>query len=453
VDTPNEPVHVLRDDNRAIRIAIRSDRRLFHDTLAACLAVRPDFCVVGHVTAGQDLLDLCRLRQPDIVLFDAGADIATSARLLTELRDRHRPVCLILTYEHLTRAGITLAAQLGIDALVPHSQGLDTLQALLQRHAEEVRSRSPAPEAAIGEHGLTDQERQIIAALSAGHTADRVAELLEISRFTVENIKRRIYQKMRVSNQSHAIARAAALGLIDRKTMPRPRLIEAGTALRVVVYGPDTPIRRRLVRTLLDCHIPLMINPDTDFTSPQAWNGRPLGPVVTVLADPEPEQWDAITEIDVPVLLVGSRPLSRGEAMIALSRGVVGMIDAACLEQNLLPALTLTAAGHLTVSSTLADSLVAGVRARAGDNDRVLPELTSRERDILKSIASGDTVRQTARRLGIAQKTVENIQARLFRKLGVHNRSGAAASAHSLGLLGDDDDGPEPTPYLFGAGT
>ncbi|GAA0916064.1 two-component system response regulator DevR [Virgisporangium aurantiacum] len=236
METPGSTGDPPSPEKRTVRIAIRSDRRLFHDTLAACLAARPDFCVVGHVTAAQDLLDLCRLRRPEIVLFDAGADIATSTRLLTELRSRHTPVCLILTYEHLTRAGITLAARLGVDALVPHSHGLDALQALLQRHAEALRS-NPAPAV---DTGLTDQERQIIAALSAGHTADRVAELLEISRCTVENIKRRIYQKMRVSNQSHAIARAAALGLVDRKTIPRPRLVESGTSLRVVVYGPET---------------------------------------------------------------------------------------------------------------------------------------------------------------------------------------------------------------------
>ncbi|GAA1034996.1 hypothetical protein GCM10009557_41340 [Virgisporangium ochraceum] len=425
-------------DTGSVRIAIRSDRRMFHDTLAACLAARPDFCVVGHVTAGQDLLDLCRLRRPDIVLFDAGADIATCARLLTELRRRHGPVCLILTYEHLTRAGITLAARLGIHAPVPHSHGLDALRALLRRHAEALRAHPPPPD----EHGLTEQERQIIAALSAGHTVDRVADLLQVTRCTVENIKRRIYQKMRVSNQSHAIARAAALGLVDRRALPRPRLFEgavgASAALLVVFIGPDTPTRRRVVMALLDCHVPMMLNPGVDG-APFAWNGHPLDPVVAVLTDPEPEQWDAIAEIDVPMLLVGSRPLSRAEALAALGRGVVGLTDADRVEQNLLPALTLTATGHLTVSSTLADGVVAGVRDRADVADRALPELTTREHDILRSIASGDTVRQTARTLGIAQKTVENIQARLFRKLGVHNRSGAVASAHSLGLLGDDE--------------
>jgi two-component system, NarL family, nitrate/nitrite response regulator NarL len=63
------------------------------------------------------------------------------------------------------------------------------------------------------------------------------------------------------------------------------------------------------------------------------------------------------------------------------------------------------------------------------------PQLTARERDILGSIASGHTVRQTARSLGIATKTVENTQARLFRKLGTHNRPETLIAAYRLGLI------------------
>ena len=66
----------------------------------------------------------------------------------------------------------------------------------------------------------------------------------------------------------------------------------------------------------------------------------------------------------------------------------------------------------------------------AGD----LPELTARESDILRLGARGCSIRQTARLLGIAPKTVENIQTRLFRKLGVRNRAGAVAVANALGL-------------------
>jgi two-component system nitrate/nitrite response regulator NarL len=62
-------------------------------------------------------------------------------------------------------------------------------------------------------------------------------------------------------------------------------------------------------------------------------------------------------------------------------------------------------------------------------------ELTARECDIMHSNAEGHTVRQTARTLGIAAKTVENTQARLFRKLGARNRAAALTTAHAIGLL------------------
>jgi len=50
-------------------------------------------------------------------------------------------------------------------------------------------------------------------------------------------------------------------------------------------------------------------------------------------------------------------------------------------------------------------------------------------------MTQGRSIRQTARALGIAPKAVENVQTRLFRKLGVRNRSGALAMADAFGLL------------------
>jgi DNA-binding NarL/FixJ family response regulator len=80
----------------------------------------------------------------------------------------------------------------------------------------------------------------------------------------------------------------------------------------------------------------------------------------------------------------------------------------------------------------------------AADRDRP-PDLTAREFDILRSIALGHTVRQTARLLAIAEKTVENLQGRLFLKLGTHNRAGAIRAAYALGLL-DLEAGVPPSP-------
>jgi two-component system, NarL family, nitrate/nitrite response regulator NarL len=62
-------------------------------------------------------------------------------------------------------------------------------------------------------------------------------------------------------------------------------------------------------------------------------------------------------------------------------------------------------------------------------------KLTPREIDILNSIQRGESVKQTARALGISIKTVENLQSRLFRKVGARNRAQAISRAHELNLL------------------
>ena len=63
--------------------------------------------------------------------------------------------------------------------------------------------------------------------------------------------------------------------------------------------------------------------------------------------------------------------------------------------------------------------------------------LTGRERDILASIACGDTVRQTAQGLGIAIKTVQSEQRQLFSRLGATNRAEALVLASGLGLVAE----------------
>jgi DNA-binding NarL/FixJ family response regulator len=67
-------------------------------------------------------------------------------------------------------------------------------------------------------------------------------------------------------------------------------------------------------------------------------------------------------------------------------------------------------------------------------------ELTARQRSVLELIVRGESVKQTARTLGIAVKTVENTQSRLYRRLGVRNRSQAVAVAMQSGLVASSDD-------------
>jgi DNA-binding NarL/FixJ family response regulator len=308
----------------SVRIAVLGRGRLVREAFVEFLAGRPGFAVVGHTADLADLTVLCRLRRPNAILVDLTGPAGRPARggragpnretrnALRMLRERFPSLAVVALVDdeaavvgiqtsgygvsdlgsepstQRAREGRLLPVTAGgvISAALPGSAGLVDLSGVL-------RQQVAAAHAVPGRDGLTDRELEVIRLINRGHGVPEIASRLELSPRTVENYKRRIYRKLGVRSQSHAAARAFALGISD---------------------GPQDPV----------------------------------------------------------------------------------------------PECTCT---HL------------------------LPEISPREHDILQSIARGNSVRETARDLGITSKTVENTQTRLFRKLGVRNRVNALTAARRLGLL------------------
>jgi DNA-binding NarL/FixJ family response regulator len=414
-----------------IRVALRSPRRLFRDALAGCLEARPEYTVVGSVADLDDLPMLCELQHPDVVLVDVGAGIGTDSSVVDRLKDCVDRARLVVVYERLSSAELGALWQLGVDTLLPCSHGLDALLVVLQRYVTTYRNH-PVRAAGVDD-GLTEQEGKIITLLSAGHTANRIAQLLEISTSAVANAKRRIYRKLEVASQCQVVARATALGIITRPTVRTPSNGREVGSVTAVLRGADGPTREQVAAALLAGGI--SVATDMDAGRPSSAEGEGSDSVFVVLVDPAPSDWPNGWDAGLPVALVRSTPPPRAEVLGALLRGALTVVTADRVATDLVPALTLATHGYLAIEESAAGALLDAVRAPAGASAPGLPELTSRECDILRSIANGHTVRLTARALGIAEKTVENTQARLFRKLGARNRPGALAAAHALGLL------------------
>jgi len=417
---------------RINRVAILAEHRLFRDAIACCLTRDSDFAVVGHAASAGDLFGLCELRHPDVVLVSVSADIAGALTVLAGLRERFRGVRVVVVYEDLSPAELAEIWRAGVDHLVPASHGLDALRLVLRRCAPGPDVDPDAP-TSTGE--LTDEERKILALVSGGHTVGRIAELLDTTTHVVENHKRRIYGKLDVVSQSQAVARASALGIIGR---PPPRVARHGDRVAkplAILRGPGTRIRERAVVALLSAGMPFCIENGSAPTARQRWDWLHRGPVLLVLLDPRPADWLGPELARLPVVLVRHGPPHQPEGLDPLSQGIVAVVSADRVVDDLVPALNLAASGFPPPGGAEAESLLESLLARRPYANPGLPELTTRESEILRSIARGHTVRQTARSLGIATKTVENTQARLFRKLGARNRAGALATAHALGLV------------------
>ena len=87
---------------------------------------------------------------------------------------------------------------------------------------------------------------------------------------------------------------------------------------------------------------------------------------------------------------------------------------------------------HPATDAVLAAAGHAGSRSRAGRP----AGLTAREGDVLGLLAQGLPNKGIARQLGISPKTVGNHIERIYTKLGVSNRAGAAMRAMQHGVVG-----------------
>jgi two-component system, NarL family, nitrate/nitrite response regulator NarL len=424
-----------------VQVAVQSPSRLLRDSLSTCLDGRPDVTVVGTVAEPDRMPALCELRRPDVAIFDAGLRLREICRPVDRLMRRFPELNVIVTYRDAAEEDIASACRAGVASLVPESHGLEAVLALLRRR--RGRHARPTP------GGMTDRELEILMLAGSGHSAPEMAGLLGISPLTVENLKRRIYAKLDVNSGAHAVSRAASLGILDRRPGPVEPQREPPSedfAVLTVVSGQPGPALDQVARLLVASSQPFVLVREHGPMSRAHWARWHRGPIVAVVVDPEPPDWQLVADLSVPAILVHSKPLDSADLADALASGASSVVAAETIEDRFLSVLRMASQGYLVVDSLPMRPLIGAVRARwdqqiPGSSD--LPELTARESDILRFGAQGYSIRQTARVLGIAPKTVENIQTRLFRKLGVRNRAGALAVADAFGLL----------PASAGAGT
>lgn len=430
-------------DISRLRVAVQSGNRLLRESLAARLEHEPSLHLVGAVAVGTDLLQLCELRRPDTVVLEPepGRD---PSPLVRALRKRH---------ERLRIIGVTGDPEIalrfqraGAHRVISPSGGLRTLLGTLRKDcfAYEAKDRGVGDVPTPVEDSVTDDELRILHLIGSGYTLEQMSTILGLTPSSVERHKRRIFGKLAAQSQAQAISRALRLGLISASRENTWRARRAAVDHRpptALVHGEPGATVDKVTKLLQKDDIPVI----TDYAErPRdadhpAWDKR--GPLVVVLVDPDPENWFVVPEPEARTLVVWSQDPGQRVLIEALLRGVESIIPADLVEDVFLPSFHLAAQGFLVTDAERTQQFVRAGYARMSQNNSPIPmDLTGRERDILTLIERGHTVRQTARALGISVKTVETLQSRLFRKLGVRSSSEAIVVAHGFGLLGAEQE-------------
>jgi DNA-binding NarL/FixJ family response regulator len=120
----------------------------------------------------------------------------------------------------------------------------------------------------------------------------------------------------------------------------------------------------------------------------------------------------------------------------AIRAGASGFLLKDVQPAELVDAIRVVAAGNSLFGPTATARLVARfAEAPQPEASRSLEDLTDREREVLRLLATGLTNAELAQRLHLGETTVKTHVSAVLRKLGVRDRVQAVIAAYEAGLI------------------
>jgi DNA-binding NarL/FixJ family response regulator len=117
----------------------------------------------------------------------------------------------------------------------------------------------------------------------------------------------------------------------------------------------------------------------------------------------------------------------------AISAGAVGYIDKSSSIDDVVQLMRQILSGDVSLSPQVADVMLKVV------DETPNHDLSERELEVLKAVATGRSTLEVARDLFISQKTVKNHLASIYAKLEARDRTEAVVKAIRMGVVRVDD--------------
>lgn len=200
-----------------IKVAVQERQRLLREGLTIVLQAERDIEVVGAAADAAELVRVCETQRPDVVLLELDTDQWDAWRLGAALRERNRALRVVGLYGS-ARADLGQRSHTaGLSAAVSRAAGsataLDAVRAAGRRGAvvSAMPSRDGSP---TTQSVLSAREQQVLELVGGGWTTREIAVRLAISPKTVEHHKQRIFAKLDVQSQAHAVAVALRSGML-----------------------------------------------------------------------------------------------------------------------------------------------------------------------------------------------------------------------------------------------
>jgi DNA-binding NarL/FixJ family response regulator len=192
----------------AVNVLVHCRHRFFREGLASLLSAEPRVRVVATVVTVDELERACAEHDADIALVDLVDAPEDDLHVALDLEHRIDGLrCVVLCNEPRMARD---ARRAGLRAVLTPQEGAKGVVHALTSDDVATSPSTVRDTSAV----LTSREREVLEFIGEGCTTWEVSRHLGISRKTVENHKQRIFAKLDVQNQAHAVAVAVRRGLI-----------------------------------------------------------------------------------------------------------------------------------------------------------------------------------------------------------------------------------------------
>jgi DNA-binding NarL/FixJ family response regulator len=213
-----------------LRVLMADDHPFFRDGLRVLLEATPDTELAGEATNGDEVIELAKTLQPDVILMDLKmpgvGGIEATRQILSNSPSIGILVVTMVEDDDSVFAAMRAGARgyllkgadkdemlLAIRAVGRGEAvfGLRIAQRLIRYFASPPQAPAQAPQAIFPE--LTDRECEILTLIAAGRNNQEIAGQLFLSLKTVRNYVTSIFGKLQVADRAQAIVRAREAGL------------------------------------------------------------------------------------------------------------------------------------------------------------------------------------------------------------------------------------------------
>lgn len=206
-----------------ITIAIVDDHPIVIEGLTRLLSKTPSFEIVGGFTSGHQFISFLKRTAVKIVLLDIIFPDGNGIEICNEIKAISPDTIVLVFSNHRERSAIMKMLANGANGYLLKDASIDEIincieqalngQIAFSKAIGEIISR-PNLEENQQVIKLTLREKEILNLIAEGHNTIAIAELIFLSKFTVENHRKNILQKLKAKNVAELIKIAVSQNLI-----------------------------------------------------------------------------------------------------------------------------------------------------------------------------------------------------------------------------------------------